>query len=194
MRLDLCLERLELGRGDRAGRAGELGELQLRRELLAELCEQVDVVLVERRPVGGVDDQRSDRAVRSPERHDRRRTERALGVAAGDPQGKRRDQRLLRRQGVEDRPDGLVAGPVVIGARPGEGEHAGGVGDGDRAEAELFEDLVGDRARGGLGETEPQLRQGRGEELERGRLSSEAADSGHALTVPSAGCTSPRPC
>jgi hypothetical protein len=44
---------------------------------------------------------------------------------------------------------------VVVGARAGERQHAGGVGDGDRAETELLEDLVGDDARGRLGEAEP---------------------------------------
>jgi len=51
----------------------------------------------------------------------------------------------------------------VVGAGAREREHAGRVGDGDRAEAELLEDLVGDGARGRLGETEPKLWQGRRE-------------------------------
>ena len=163
MRLDLRLQRLELGRGSGTSGAGELRELQLPRELLAELGEQVDVILVERRAVGRIDDQRPDRPVGELQRNDRGRAERALGVAARDAQGERRDERLPGRQRLEDRPDRLVAGTVVVGAGACEREHASRVGDGDRAEAELLEDLVGDGARGRLGKTEPQFRQGRRE-------------------------------
>ena len=73
---------LRLERGRR--RTGELRELQLRRELVAEALEQVDRRLVERRSCGRVDDHGACRPVRVSERHDRRGAERAGSVTAFD--------------------------------------------------------------------------------------------------------------
>src|SRR6185437_1468272 len=47
--------------------------------------------------------------------------------------------------------------------------HAAPVGDGDGAEAELLEQLVGERPRRPLGQAAPELRQRRGQKLEHRR-------------------------
>src|SRR5205807_784704 len=76
VQLDLGLQRLQLrGCGGSRG-TGELGELELRRELVAERPEQVDVVVGERRAVRRVRDEDADRAVAQSERDVRRCAER----------------------------------------------------------------------------------------------------------------------
>src|SRR5204863_1934040 len=69
--LDLGLERLQLRGRRRARRAGELGELQLRRELVPQRGQQLDVAVGKRSAVGRVRNEGTDRAVAEPERHDR---------------------------------------------------------------------------------------------------------------------------
>ena len=81
---------------------------------------------------------------------------RALGA---DPE--RREQRAPLRERLVDGADRLVAGRVVVGSRADEREHLVGVRDRDRAEAELLEELVGDGARGDLGQAAPKLGQRR---------------------------------
>ena len=150
---------LRLQRGRRRGR--QLGQLQLRRELLAERLERLDRGLVERRAAGRERDDGAGRAVVQPQRHDGRRAERAGGMAALDAQPERREQRPVLRQRLVHRADRLIARRMVVGARADEGEHLVRVGDGDRAVAELLEQLVGDRARRALGQAAPQLGQRR---------------------------------
>src|SRR2546429_2219720 len=80
-------------------------------------------------------------------------------------------------------------------AGPGadEGQHAARVSYRDGAVTELLEDLVGEGACAGGGEAEPQLRQGRGEQLEGGSLAAQSANAGHGFrTVPSVSCMSTR--
>ena len=83
------------------------------------------------------------------------------------------------RDRLVDRADRLVAGAVVVGARADEREHLVRVGDGDRAVAELLEQLVGDRARGALGQAAAQLGQRRLEQLEHRRLAPRPAHARH---------------
>jgi hypothetical protein len=124
VRLDLGLECLQLRGCRSACRAGELGELQLRRELVAERREQVDVVVCERRAVRRVGDERTDRPVAEPQRHDGRRPEGTGGMAARDAQGERRDSGLVGRERLEDWANRLVARPVMVGAGTDESEDA----------------------------------------------------------------------
>ena len=91
-----------------------------------------------------------------------------MAALGADPE--RREQRAAARDRLVDRADRRVAGGVVVGARADEREHLVRVGHGDRAVAELLEQLVGDRARGALGQPAPQLGQRRLEQLEHGRL------------------------
>src|SRR5205085_8244696 len=100
-------------------------------------------------------------------RRDRGGAERARRMPARDTQGERRDARLVGGEGLEDGPDWIVAGRVMVGAGADEREHARRIRDCHGPEAELLEDLVGDRARGPLREPETQLRECRGEKLER---------------------------
>src|SRR5262249_30053076 len=137
------------------------------------------------------DDDRPDRAVAEAKRHDRGSAERAGRVAAGDAERERGDAGLVGSERFENRADRYVARGVMVGTGADEGEHAARVGDGDGAEAELLEDLVRDGPGGCVGEAEPQLRQRRGEQLERRGLAAQPANAGHGFrTVPSASCTS----
>ena len=109
MRLDLRLQRLQLRRGGGPRRAGELGELQLGGQLIAEGGQQADVVVGERRTVGRVGDESAYWAVAEPERHDCRRTERTGAMTARDSERERRDAGLVLGERLEDRSDRDVA-------------------------------------------------------------------------------------
>ena len=109
MRLDLRLQGLQLGGCRGARGAGELGELQLRGELVAERGQQADVVVSERRAVGRVGDERADWAVAQPQRHDRGRAERTGAIPACDPERERRDAGLVLCERLENRPNRHVA-------------------------------------------------------------------------------------
>ena len=61
----------------------------------------------------------------------------------------------LQRQFEPFAARGLVPGRVMVGAGADEREDLVRVGDRDGAVAELLEELVGDRARGALGQTAP---------------------------------------
>ena len=99
----------------------------------------------------------------SAQRHDRRGAERARRVPALGAE-RRAARAAARRCGerLVDRADRLVA-RARGGRRPRRRTRARcvRVGDGDRAEAELLEELVGDRARGALGQAAPELGQRR---------------------------------
>ncbi len=72
---------------------------------------------------------------------------------------------------------------MVVGAGADEREHLVRVGDRDGAVAELLEQLVGERACGGLGQPAPELGQRRLQEFEHGSLAPRAAHAGHDRIV-----------
>ena len=111
--------------------------------------------------------QGADRAVVQAQRHNRGRSERARRVLALGSNAERREQRRVARGRLVHRPDRPVAGAVVVGAGADERKHLVPVGDRDRAVAELLEHLVGDAARGALGQPVAKLGQGCVEQLER---------------------------
>ena len=98
-------------------------------------------------------------------------------------QAERREQRPVLRERLVDRPDRLVAGGVVVGARADEREHLVRVGDGDGAVAELLEQLVGDRPGGALGQATAELGQRRLQQFEDGSLAPRTAHAGHDRIV-----------
>jgi len=173
MRLHLRLQR-------RRRRRLELRQLQLDGELGGDGVERLDRAFVERRAVGRVRHDRARRPVAQLERSDRGGAERAGGVPALGSDAERRKERLAPRNGLVYGTHRPVARAVVVGARPDEGEHALRVGDGDCAVPELLEELVGDRARSGLCQAAPELRQRRLEQLERRLLAPWPADAWHA--------------
>ena len=95
----------------------------------------------------------------------------------------RREQRTVLGQRLVDRADRLIARRVMVRACADECEHVLSVGHGDRAVAELLEELVGDRARRALGQAAPKLRQRRLQELEHRRLAPRPAHAGHDRIV-----------
>src|SRR2546422_1063782 len=115
-------------------------------------------------------------------------------MAAGDPKCERRYARFVLGEGLEDRTDRGIARRVVVRAGAYEREHARRVRDRDGPEPELLEDLVGESSRGAVREAEPQLRQRRGQQLERWSLAAQSANAGHCgRTVASASCMSTMP-
>ena len=171
--------RLHLRLHRRRRRRGELRQLELRRQVIAELLQHRDELLVERRPVGGVRDDGADGPVRQPERDNRGRAERARRVTALDTQAERREERPVLRERLEHGADRDVACAVMVGARADERQDAPAVGDRRGADAELLEELVGERSRSALGQPAPELRQRRGQELEGRHLAPDPAVSRH---------------
>ncbi len=98
-------------------------------------------------------------------------------------QSERREQRPVLGQRLVHGADRLIARRVMVRARADEREHVLCVGHGDRAVAELLEELVGDRARRALGQAAPELRQRRLQELEHRRLAPRPAHAGHDRIV-----------
>ena len=104
-----------------------------------------------------------------------------MAALGADPE--RREQRPVARQRLVDRADRLIAGGVVVAPGADEREHALRVGHGDRAVAELLEELVGDRPRRALGEAAPKLGQRRRKQLEHRRLAPRPAHARHSRIV-----------
>ena len=157
----------------------ELGQLELRGELVAERLEGGDGGLVERRPGGRVGDDRAGRAVGESKRHDGGRAERTGRVAALDADPERGEQRPILCERLVDGANRLIAGGVMVGAGPDVREHALRVGDRDGAAAELLEHLVGDRPSSALGEPAPKLGQRRRQQFEHGRRTPRPAHARH---------------
>jgi 8-oxo-dGTP pyrophosphatase MutT (NUDIX family) len=140
-------------------------------------------VVCERRTVGCVRHERSHRPVREPQGDNRCGSEWTRIAAARDTKRQRGDESPIGGKGLVDRPYRLIAWSVVIGSRPHECEDSRAVGHGHGPESQLFEDLVGDRSRRGLGETEPEAGERRLEQLENGRLPPQPAHPRHDRIV-----------
>ena len=177
MRLHLRLQR-------RGRRRAQLGELQLRGELVAERLECLRppsrraAIRPSRTRRPRPPARRRVRAARRPRRRaDRRGGGTRLRIPSGASSG-----RSWASASYTGR-IGWSPGRMVVGAGADEGEHPLGVGDGDGAVAELLEQLVGDGARRSLGQTAPKLGQRRREQLEHRRPAPRPAHAGHDRIV-----------
>ena len=106
------------------------------------------------------EDQRADRlAVRTCDRRDHRRAQRAVAPVAAVPPADRQAGDALLRSSPPRRPGGAGgAGAVVVAAEPDVREHAAAVRDGDGAVAQQRVRLLGQDARAGRREARPQRR------------------------------------